>query len=80
MTHTQNMKVPEENIEFNNGWRKHQWAGAEASSLSMIQHYTDVKLALLLCYITLRVVRDRNWLRGMSQGPLRVADQPDLET
>ena len=45
-THARNMKVPEENIEFNNGWRKHQRAGAKAPSLSMVQHYTNVKLAL----------------------------------
>ena len=45
-THARNMKVPEEHIEFNNGWRKHQQAGAKAPSLSMVQHYTDVKLAL----------------------------------
>lgn len=45
-THARNMKVPEENIEFNNGWRKSQRAKAKAPSLSMVQHYTDVKLAL----------------------------------
>jgi hypothetical protein len=45
-THARNVDVPEENIEFNNGWRKHQRAGAKAASLSMGQHYTDVKLAL----------------------------------
>jgi len=45
-THARNMGVSEEIIEFNNGWRKHQRAGAKAPSLSMVQHYTDVKLAL----------------------------------
>ena len=45
-TRARNVNVPEENIEFNNGWRKHQRAGAKAPSLSMVQHYTDVKLAL----------------------------------
>ena len=45
-SHARNMRVPEENIEFNNGWRKHQQAGTKAPSLSMAQHYTDVKLAL----------------------------------
>ncbi len=45
-THALNVFVSKENVEFNNGWRKHQRAGAKAASLSMIQHYTDVKLAL----------------------------------
>ncbi len=45
-TQARNKKVPEEHIEFNNGWRKKQRAGAKAHSLSMVQHYTDLKLAL----------------------------------
>jgi hypothetical protein len=41
-----NVKVPEEHIEFNNGWRKKLRAGAKAATLSMVQHYSDLKLVL----------------------------------
>jgi hypothetical protein len=45
-SHARNMKVAEENIEFNNGWRKSQRAKGKAPVLSTVQHYTDLKLVL----------------------------------
>ena len=39
-------KIPAEVVEMNNRWRKHEMAKGRMASLSMLQHYTDVQLAL----------------------------------
>jgi hypothetical protein len=41
-----NRGVTPEQIEANNGWRKAEQAGASKPSERMIEHYTDVRLAL----------------------------------
>jgi hypothetical protein len=45
-THAKNRDVPLEHIECNNRWRKQARAKGKAPSLSMSQHYTDVRGSL----------------------------------